>query len=147
MTSIYPITKIRIGNSAGLRELRAIAKTNAKAIIAGVDQAKILMSKTNALSNLGNESINLSPLKNDSLTRSQRGRRGTRNISSETTTTVLSAAMMLRYSLNQEAAAQRIESAVKTVLNQGLRTADIFSAGMTRVGTLEMGAAVVRALK
>ena len=61
--------------------------------------------------------------------------------------TILSAAMMLRYSLNQEAAAQRIESAVKTVLNQGLRTADIFSAGMTRVGTLEMGAAVVRALK
>ena len=60
--------------------------------------------------------------------------------------TILSAAMMLRYSLNQEAAAQRIESAVKTVLNQGLRTADIFSAGMTRVGTLEMGAAVVRAL-
>ena len=61
--------------------------------------------------------------------------------------TILSAAMMLRYSLNQEAAAQRIESAVKTVLNQGLRTADIFSAGMTRVGTVEMGTAVVRALK
>ncbi len=61
--------------------------------------------------------------------------------------TILSAAMMLRYSLNQEAAAQRIEAAVKTVLNQGLRTADIFSAGMTRVGTQEMGAAVVRALK
>jgi 3-isopropylmalate dehydrogenase len=55
--------------------------------------------------------------------------------------------MMLRYSLNQEAAAQRIEAAVKTVLNQGLRTADIFSAGMTRVGTVEMGAAVVRALQ
>ena len=61
--------------------------------------------------------------------------------------TILSAAMMLRYSLNQEAAAQRIEAAVKAVLNQGLRTADIFSAGMTRVGTVEMGAAVVRALK
>ena len=61
--------------------------------------------------------------------------------------TILSAAMMLRYSLNQEAAAQRSESAVKTVLNQGLRTADIFSAGMTRVGTVEMGTAVVRALK
>ena len=61
--------------------------------------------------------------------------------------TILSAAMMLRYSLNQEAAAQRIEAAVKTVLNQGLRTADIFSAGMTRVGTVEMGAAVVRALQ
>ena len=61
--------------------------------------------------------------------------------------TILSAAMMLRYSLNQEAAAQRIAAAVKTVLNQGLRTADIFSAGMTRVGTVEMGAAVVRALQ
>ena len=61
--------------------------------------------------------------------------------------TILSAAMMLRYSLNQEAAAQRIEAAVKMVLNQGLRTADIFSAGMTRVGTVEMGAAVVRALQ
>jgi 3-isopropylmalate dehydrogenase len=61
--------------------------------------------------------------------------------------TILSAAMMLRYSLNQEAAAQRIEAAVKTVLNQGLRTADIFSVGMTRVGTVEMGAAVVRALQ
>ena len=60
--------------------------------------------------------------------------------------TILSAAMMLRYSLNQELAAQRIEAAVKTVLNQGLRTADIFSAGMTRVGTVEMGAAVVKAL-
>jgi 3-isopropylmalate dehydrogenase len=61
--------------------------------------------------------------------------------------TILSAAMMLRYSLNQEGAAQRIEAAVKTVLDHGLRTADIFSAGMTRVGTVEMGAAVVGALK
>jgi 3-isopropylmalate dehydrogenase len=60
--------------------------------------------------------------------------------------TILSAAMMLRFSLNQEAAAQRIEAAVKTVLAQGLRTADIFSPGTTRVSTLEMGAAVVRAL-
>ncbi len=60
--------------------------------------------------------------------------------------TILSAAMMLRFSLNQEAAAQRIEAAVKTVLAQGLRTADIFSPGTTRVSTREMGAAVVRAL-
>jgi len=60
--------------------------------------------------------------------------------------TILSAAMMLRYSLNQEAAAQRIEAAVKSVLTQGLRTADIFSPGTTRVSTLEMGAAVLRAL-
>ena len=55
-------------------------------------------------------------------------------------------AMMLRFSLNQEAAAQRIEAAVKSVLAQGLRTADIFSAGTTRVSTLEMGTAVVKAL-
>src|SRR5450830_992393 len=60
--------------------------------------------------------------------------------------TILSAAMMLRYSLNQEAAAQRIEVAVKSVLAQGLRTADIFSAGTSRVSTVEMGAAVVKAL-
>ncbi len=60
--------------------------------------------------------------------------------------TILSAAMMLRFSLNQEAAAQRIETAVKQVLAQGLRTADIFSEGTTRVSTLEMGAAVVKAL-
>jgi len=60
--------------------------------------------------------------------------------------TILSAAMMLRYSLNQEAAANRIEAAVKKVLSQGLRTADIFSAGTNRVGTVEMGTAVVKAL-
>ena len=60
--------------------------------------------------------------------------------------TILSAAMMLRYSLKQEAADQRIEAAVKRVLVQGLRTSDIFSPGTTRVGTAEMGAAVVRAL-
>ena len=61
--------------------------------------------------------------------------------------TILSAAMMLRYSLNQEEAAQRIEAAVKSVLTQGLRTADIFSQGTTRVSTSEMGAAVVKALQ
>jgi 3-isopropylmalate dehydrogenase len=60
--------------------------------------------------------------------------------------TILSAAMMLRFSLNQEATAQRIEAAVKTVLAQGLRTADIFSPGTTRVSTVEMGTAVVKAL-
>ena len=60
--------------------------------------------------------------------------------------TILSAAMMLRFSLGQEAAAQRIETAVKTVLDQGLRTADIYSQGTTRVSTAEMGAAVVKAL-
>ena len=60
--------------------------------------------------------------------------------------TILSAAMMLRFSLNQEAAAQRIEVAVQKVLAQGLRTGDIFSAGTTQVSTREMGDAVVKAL-
>lgn len=60
--------------------------------------------------------------------------------------TILSAAMMLRFSLNQEAAAQRIEAAVQKVLAQGLRTADIYSEGTTKVSTREMGDAVVAAL-
>ncbi len=60
--------------------------------------------------------------------------------------TILSAAMMLRYSLDQVEAADRIEAAVKKVLAQGLRTPDIYSAGTTRVGTREMGDAVVQAL-
>ncbi|VTU35028.1 3-isopropylmalate dehydrogenase [Variovorax sp. PBL-E5] len=60
--------------------------------------------------------------------------------------TILSAAMMLRFSLNQPEAADRIESAVKHVLAKGLRTADIWSAGTTKVGTREMGDAVVAAL-
>ena len=61
--------------------------------------------------------------------------------------TILSAAMMLRFSMNQPAAADRIEAAVKSVLAQGLRTGDIFSEGTTRVSTIEMGDAVVRSLK
>ena len=61
--------------------------------------------------------------------------------------TILSAAMMLRFSLNQEQAAQRIEAAVKAVLAQGLRTGDIYSEGTRKVGTREMGDAVVAALK
>ncbi len=60
--------------------------------------------------------------------------------------TILSAAIMLRFSLNQEAAALRIESAVAKVLEQGLRTADIYSVGTTQVTTREMGDAVVSAL-
>ena len=60
--------------------------------------------------------------------------------------TILSAAMMLRFSLNQAEAADRIETAVKKVLAQGLRTPDIHSPGTTRVGTREMGEAVVKAL-
>ena len=60
--------------------------------------------------------------------------------------TILSAAMMLRFSLNQPEAADHIESAVKTVLAQGLRTADIASEKCTLVGTVQMGDAVVAAL-
>lgn len=60
--------------------------------------------------------------------------------------TILSAAMMLRFSLNQEAAAQRIEAAVQKVLQQGLRTGDIYSEGTTKVSTVQMGDAVVKAL-
>ena len=61
--------------------------------------------------------------------------------------TILSAAMMLRFSLNQPEAAGRIEAAVKQVLAQGLRTPDIWSEGTTKVGTRAMGDAVVRALR
>ncbi|MBS0466652.1 MAG: 3-isopropylmalate dehydrogenase [Proteobacteria bacterium] len=60
--------------------------------------------------------------------------------------TILSAAMMLRFSLNQAEAADRIEAAVKKVLAQGLRTPDIYSEGTTKVGTVQMGDAVVKAL-
>lgn len=60
--------------------------------------------------------------------------------------TILSAAMLLRYSLNEAAAADRVENAVKAVLEQGLRTADIFEAGTTKVSTSQMGDAVLKAL-
>ena len=60
--------------------------------------------------------------------------------------TILSVAMMLRYTFNQEEWAQRIEKAVKAVLGRGLRTADIFEPGMTKLGTQAMGDAVVAAL-
>ena len=60
--------------------------------------------------------------------------------------TILSAAMMLRYSLDRADQADRIEAAVRKVLVRGLRTADIWSAGTQRVGTREMGDAVVAAL-
>lgn len=61
--------------------------------------------------------------------------------------TILSAAMMLRYSLDEEQAAQRIERAVQQVLEAGIRTADIEQPGCTLVGTREMGDAVLEALK
>ena len=60
--------------------------------------------------------------------------------------TILSVAMMLRYTFREEAAAKAIEDAVGQVLDQGLRTADIMSEGMQKVGTVEMGQAVVAAL-
>jgi 3-isopropylmalate dehydrogenase len=60
--------------------------------------------------------------------------------------TILSAAMMLRHTFNQDAAAERIDAAVKAVLAQGLRTGDIYETGMKEVGTREMGAAVIAAL-
>jgi 3-isopropylmalate dehydrogenase len=60
--------------------------------------------------------------------------------------TILSAAMMLRYTLNEAAMADRVEKAVSQVLDNGLRTADIYSEGMTKVSTSEMGDAVVAAL-
>ncbi len=60
--------------------------------------------------------------------------------------TILSAAMMLRFSLGQPEAADRIERAVGKVLDQGLRTADIWSEGTTKVNTSQMGDAVVAAL-
>jgi 3-isopropylmalate dehydrogenase len=60
--------------------------------------------------------------------------------------TILSAAMMLRYSLGMTAEADRIEKAVQKVLQQGLRTADIYTEGTQKVSTVQMGDAVVRAL-
>jgi len=60
--------------------------------------------------------------------------------------TILSVAMMLRFSLNQTSAADRIDSAVSAVLSQGLRTADIYSQGTQKVSTQQMGDAVVAAI-
>ena len=60
--------------------------------------------------------------------------------------TILSAAMMLRYSFNQDQAAERIDDAVTKVLARGLRTPDIHRPGTEKVGTVQMGDAVVAAL-
>ncbi len=60
--------------------------------------------------------------------------------------TILSVAMMLRYTFGIDDAAQRIEKAVGSVLQQGLRTPDIYQQGTTEVGTSQMGDAVVAAL-
>ncbi|MFP5350739.1 MAG: 3-isopropylmalate dehydrogenase, partial [Gammaproteobacteria bacterium] len=61
--------------------------------------------------------------------------------------TILSVAMMLRYTLNEPALAQRVEQAVAHALDQGLRTGDIHTAGTERVGTAQMGDAVTAALR
>ena len=61
--------------------------------------------------------------------------------------TILSVAMMLRYSLDEAGMADKIEAAVRTVLDQDLRTQDIYSQGMRKVSTSEMGDAVVAALR
>jgi len=60
--------------------------------------------------------------------------------------TILSSAMMLRYTFNKDEWAYRVEAAVKNVLAQGLRTADIYEPGTRKVSTTEMGDAVVAAL-
>jgi 3-isopropylmalate dehydrogenase len=61
--------------------------------------------------------------------------------------TILSLAMLLRYSLNETAQAQRIERAVGAVLDAGYRTSDIYSEGMQRVGTHDMSDKVIGALR
>ena len=60
--------------------------------------------------------------------------------------TILSAALMLRHSLGQAAAADRLEGAVKKTLRDGFRTADIYTAGTRRVSTAAMAAAVAERL-
>lgn len=60
--------------------------------------------------------------------------------------TILSVAMMLRYSLNEPALADRIDAAVGKVLDKGLRTPDIMAEGCKQIGTVEMGEAVLAEL-
>jgi len=60
--------------------------------------------------------------------------------------TILSVAMMLRYTFGLEEQALRVENAVKKVLAQGYRTGDIYERGTNKVGTSEMGGAVLAAL-
>jgi 3-isopropylmalate dehydrogenase len=59
---------------------------------------------------------------------------------------ILSAAMMLRYSFSEILAADAIDAAVRRVIDDGLRTGDIWSEGSQRVGTAEMGAAIAAAI-
>lgn len=60
---------------------------------------------------------------------------------------ILSAALMLRYTFQEEAAAQEIEKAVESVINNGIRTGDIWTEGSRKVGTAEMGDAIVAAIQ
>ena len=60
---------------------------------------------------------------------------------------VLTSAMMLKYSLNQDQAAEEVEDAVKTVLEKGYRTADIYQEGMKKVGCREMGRLIVEEIR
>ncbi len=62
------------------------------------------------------------------------------------TGTILSAAMLFRYSLDQQAAADAVEAAVEKVYEDGYRTPDLFGEGMTKVNTQEMGDLVAKAL-
>jgi 3-isopropylmalate dehydrogenase len=61
--------------------------------------------------------------------------------------TILSLAMMLRYSLNEPEQANRLDRAVAVVLDQGLRTADIMSEGMQSVGTADIAKSIVAAIR
>lgn len=61
--------------------------------------------------------------------------------------TILSCALLVRYSLGEDRHAKRMEAAVESVLDRGLRTADIFEEGRKKVGTVEMGEAVMVELK
>jgi 3-isopropylmalate dehydrogenase len=60
---------------------------------------------------------------------------------------ILSAALMLRYTFQEEAAALDIEKAVEAVINSGIRTGDIWTEGATKVGTSGMGDAIVAAIQ
>lgn len=60
---------------------------------------------------------------------------------------ILSAALMLRYTFKEEAAAQEIEKAVESVINNGIRTGDIWTEGSRKVNTAEMGDAIVAAIQ
>ncbi|NJD08001.1 MAG: 3-isopropylmalate dehydrogenase [Methylococcaceae bacterium] len=61
--------------------------------------------------------------------------------------TILSVAMMLRYTLNNEALADRVEQAIRATLDEGYRTPDIYSEGTAKVGTVQMGDLIVRKLR